>query len=104
MNRWKVAFFTALVALVLSNGYWFYQLIDVSISYSYLMDSYDDQSAKVDKLGGLIVAGSAEYSKADILHLLRQSDPSALIVEETDTIGIDRLTFTFENDRLVDVQ
>ena len=104
MNRWKIAFFSAVAALVLSTGYFLFWLVDAGISYSYLTDSYNEQVTKVEKLGDLVVQGSVDYTRADILHLLRQSDPDGFIVEEGDRIHYSGITFTFTDDRLTDVQ
>ena len=104
MNRWKVAFFLSVTALVLSSGFWMYVLFDASVSYSYLHNSYDEQTRKVETLGNLIVAGSADYTKADIVHLLRQADPDGFIVEEEGRVIYAGLRFTFVEDRLTDVR
>ena len=104
MNNWKIAFFLAVFALVLSSGYWLFRLFDAGISYSYLHDSYNEQTRKVETLGNLIVLGSADYSKADIVHLLRQADPDGFIVEEEGRVIYAGLNFTFVDDRLTDVQ
>jgi hypothetical protein len=104
LNRWKIAFFFAVPTLVLCTGYLLFRLVDAGISYSYLHDSHDEQAAKFEKLGELIVQGSRDYSKADILHLLRQSDPDGFIVEEDDRIHYAGITFSFIDDRLTDIQ
>ncbi len=104
MNRWKIAFFTTAAALVVSLGCLVYWFVDSATSYSYLTDSFNEQTAKVEILGELIVLGSAEYSKADILHLLRQSNPDGFIVEDGDRILYSGITFSFVDDRLIDVQ
>ena len=104
MNKWKVAFFATLAIAILSNGYLFYLLFDSAISYHYLNDSYNHETRRFNTLGRLIVAGSADYSKADFLHLLRQSNKDAFIVEEDDQIFIDAVQFGFENDRLANVE
>lgn len=104
MNKWKIAFFVAILVAVASNGYWFMRVVDSAISYSYLNDSYEDEASRFDALGKLVVLGSTEYSQADILHLLRQTDVEAFIVEEIDKIAFEGIEFVFVDDRLVEVR
>ena len=104
MNRWKVAFFVAILVLVLSNIFWVFSVLDQSISYTYLQDSYNEKSRSVSNLGNLIVQGSDQYSKEDLLHLLRQSKPDAFIVDEGDTIIFEQIKFEFSDGKLVEVQ
>lgn len=86
MNQWKEALFIVLILSLASSGYLFYHLMDSGISYGYLHDHYDAQSLQLNALGEFLVAGSDEYTRADILHLLRQPNKDAFIVEEDDAI------------------
>ncbi len=104
MNRWKTAFLVALIVAVASNVYWFVQLVDEAVSYSYLNDSFRDETNRFTALGELVVAGSSEYTQADILHLLRQADPDAFIVEERNRIHFKGIDFVFEEGSLVAVR
>ncbi len=104
MNKWKVAFFVVLAFALAGNAFLLYHTIDMGVSYTYLQDSHAEQIRRFDVLGELVVAGSDEYTKADILHLLRQVDRSAFIVEEESSIHYREVTFVFENDKLSAVQ
>ena len=104
MNKWKVAFFVVLILGLASSGYLFYGLVDSGISYNYLRDDYDAQSRQLNALGSLIVAGSDEYTKSDILHLLRQAKKDAFIVEEDDAIYFEGVKFTFDDGKLTKVE
>ena len=104
MNRWKIAFFSTVALLVISNAYWAFTIVDSAISYSYLYDSYDEQVRKIDSLGDLIIEGTPRHTKADIIHLLRQADADGFIVEEEDTVLYKNLSFIFVENQLVDVQ
>jgi hypothetical protein len=104
MNPWETALFVTLVGLILSNIFWAYFLFDQSISYTDLLDSYEEKSRTVSALGSLIVKGSDQYSKQDLLHVLRQSKPEAFIVDEGDTIVFEQIRFTFSDGTLVKVQ
>ena len=104
MNKWKVAFFVVLIFGLASNGYLFYHLVDSGISYSYLHDDYGAQTKQLNALGELVVAGAEEYTKADILHLLRQAKKDAFIVEEEDAIYFDGIKFVFVEDKLTKIE
>ena len=97
MNKWKVAFFACLGLLVSSTLYLGTLVIDSGISYTYQQVSLDDQVKANETLGKLIVAGAKEYTQKDLLHLLRQSDPEAFIVEEENKIIMGNVYFIFEN-------
>jgi hypothetical protein len=100
-NKWKTSFFIALFALVVSNVFWLYFVVDQAISYGYLSDEYQHKTASVKGLGELIVKGSQDYEQKDILYLLRQANPDSFIVEEGSEIHTDFGTFVFENSKLV---
>lgn len=104
MNKWKVAFFVVLALMLVSNGYLLAQLIDSWVGYSYCVDSYNDEARRFDALGKLVVAGSGDYTQADILHLLRQTKPDAFIVEEGSMIHFEGISFEFTDDRLETVE
>jgi len=104
MNRWKIAFFSVLGLLVLSNAFWGYVFVDSAASYTYLESSYDDQRRAVAELGELIVKGTRNYTKADVLHLLRQAKSDAFIVDEADSLDFEGITFRFAADRLIEVR
>ena len=104
MNRWKIAFFVAIVAGIASNVYWFMQFVDSAISYSYLGDSYDAQARRYKALGELVVAGSTQYSQADILHLLRQAYPDGFIVEEENKIFFKGIEFALVDNKLAEIR
>lgn len=104
MNKWKVAFFVVLFLGLTSNAFLFYALVDSGISYSYLLDSHTSESRRFDALGKLVVAGSDDYTQADVLHLLRQSKEDAFIVEEGNMIHFEGVKFVFESGRLTNIE
>lgn len=104
MNRWKVAFFTCLVFLILSNLLFVYSIIDQGVSYTYLEVSFDEQLHANEVLGNLIVRGGGNYSQKDFLHLLRQAYPNEFIVEKDNRISMGPNSFEFKYDRLVKVR
>ncbi|WP_300433159.1 Imm58 family immunity protein [uncultured Thalassolituus sp.] len=100
MNQWKLSFFVTLTLLIFSNLFWLYSTIDAGVTYTYQQVSLDELSEANSFLGELVVKGGKEYSRKDILHLLRQSYPNAFIVEEGNKIVVNNVTFTFESDKL----
>ena len=104
MKKWKVAFFVVLVLGLASNGILLYGLIGSAVSYSYLYDSYDAESRRFSALGDLVVAGADGYTQEDVLHLLRQANKDAFIVEEGNVLHYEGVSFVFEGDKLTQVQ
>jgi len=104
MNRWKWTALSAFALLILTNILWLfiwvYSAIDAGVTYTYQQESLDRKTQAVDLLGGLIVKGSREYSKKDMLYMLRQAHKDAFIVDEGNTIHIDGVQFIFENGKL----
>ncbi|WP_406608711.1 Imm58 family immunity protein [Agarivorans sp. JK6] len=103
MNKWKLAFLVVVPLLVISNICFIYMTVDTAISYTYLQDSFKHHEQSESTLGKLVVAGSKDYSKKDILHLLRQAKPDAFVVDDVNSISFEGNTFIFENDRLVEI-
>ena len=104
MNKWKLAFFIVVPILFVGNIIFAYAMFDTAVSLSYLSDSYNYQNKSKEQLSNLIVLGSKDYSQADILHLLRQSNPIAFIVEDGDKVSMGETVFIFENNRLTSVK
>lgn len=102
-SRWKSAFWVCLILLVLSNIFWYYQLTDARVSYSYLSVTSQDRGKIIESLGKLIVKGANKYSEQDVLYLLRQANPKALIVQEANKITYEQIEFNFKDDKLVEV-
>lgn len=104
MNKWKAAFFVVLILGLATNGFLLYGFVGSAVSYSYLQDSYGHETTRFDALADLVIAGADEYSQADILHLLRQANPDAFIVEEGNVIHYEGVKFVFDGDRLTAVE
>jgi len=104
MNKWKIAFLVSLPITFLSLVFSLFLLLDNGTAYTYLEVSYNDQVRANEILGNLIVKGGQEFTQKDFLHLLRQEYPDAFIVEEGNTIKIDRNVFEFQNNKLVKAQ
>ncbi|MGB0204287.1 MAG: Imm58 family immunity protein [Neptuniibacter sp.] len=104
LKTWKFAFIITLLLLVGSNLFWFMVVIDQAVTDKYQSMNIYHQEQVIREMGQLIVSGSKDYNKKDILHLLRQANKEAFITEEENTIIYENVYFTFENDKLVKVQ
>ena len=100
MKKWKWSFFVALALLIATNILWLYTAIDAGVTYTYQQASLDDKEKAVEMLGMLVVKGRQQYTKKDILHILRQSNKDAFIVEEENLIDVEGVKFIFVNGRL----
>ncbi len=103
MNKWKIAFIIAIVLLIGTNLFWLYNTVDDAITIDYHQVEMGYQKKTIDALGSLIVQGSKQYNPKDILHLIRQADPKAFIVEEGNSIKYEGAEFKFEGDTLISV-
>jgi hypothetical protein len=104
MNQWKVAFFISSALLLATNAFWLYSAIDAGVTYTYQQVSLEEKSKAVEKLGALVVKGGQQYTKKDLLHILRQLNRDAFIVEEEDLIDVEGVKFIFVNGKLAEVQ
>ncbi|OAJ93142.1 hypothetical protein [Vibrio bivalvicida] len=103
MYTWKTAFFTCLVLMMGSTLYLGFALIDAGISYTYQQESLKTAIKSNEVLSRVVLASSKAYTQEDLLHLLREIDPNAFIVQEKDQLIIGDITFKFENNVLVEV-
>jgi len=103
MKKWKTLFFSSLVLLLVTNLFWFYETLDTGVSQTYQQDSIEKQEKVIGILSDLIIQGAKDYSKKDILFLLRQKYPDGFIVEEENKVIYREIYFEFENDSLVSI-
>ena len=104
MNKWKLSFFIALAALLVTNVSWLYTVVDSGVTYTYQQVSLDEKAKAIKILGGLIVKGGQKYTKKDILHILRQANKEAFIVEEENLIDAEGVKFIFKDGMLSEVK
>jgi hypothetical protein len=101
---WKRYFFITLILLIVANAFWIYKSIDFGVTYTYQQVTLDDKIRNIKLLGSLVVEGAKNYSKKDLLHILRKINPSAFIVEEENRINCEGVQFFFKNNVLVEVK
>jgi len=104
MNIWKTSFFITLLILIVTNLFWLYVVIDNGVTYTYQQTSLNEKDKAIDMLGSLIVKGGQRYTKKEILHLLRQANQDAFIVDEKNTIDVDGVQFIFNHGKLSNIQ
>jgi len=104
VKNWKTAFFVCLVALVISNGYLSFQLLDEGITNTYKSETMEKQDEALRLLGEIIVEEGKTYTQKDILFLLRQKYEDGFIVEDSNSVSYQGIKFLFENDSLVSIQ
>jgi hypothetical protein len=104
MNKWKVSFFVALGLLVATNIWWLYSAMDAGVTYTYQQVTLDEKSKAVEMLGTLVVKGGQQYTKKDVLHILRQMNKDAFIVEDESQIDVEGIKFIFKNGKLSEVK
>ena len=104
MSKWKVSCLTAVALLIATNCFWVYSALDAGITHTYERVSFDEKSKAVDMLGALVVKGGQQYTKKDVLHVLRQLNKNAFIVEEENKIDVEGVQFIFLNGKLSEVK
>ena len=104
MKVWKILFFVGLSLLVISNLFWIYIAIDAGISQTYQKETLEEKQKAVIVLGDLIVKYGQNYSKKDILHILRQYRSEALIVDSGEYIDFDGIKFYFADEKLIKIE
>ena len=100
MKTWKLSFFITLLALLVTNAIWLYTAIDAGVTYTYKQVSLDDKTKAVELFGGLIVKGGQQYTKKDIIYIIRLANKDAFIVEEESLINVEGVKFIFSNGKL----
>ena len=101
-NRWRIAFFLALGVTLPLSGCLAYLLMDQAVSHTYMKDGYDGTVRDLDALA--TVFPKDRYKKRDLVSILRQHYPGALIVETACSVQLDGLRFDFdESHRMIGI-
>ena len=103
MNKWKIAFLLSMIILIASSLYLSYQFLDTGISNAYISDTVGKQDEVIKILGEILVEQGKEFSKKDVLFLLRNKYPEGFIVEDSSSIIYHGIEFTFEKDSLISI-
>lgn len=95
MQKWKWLFFSFLGLFVVTNLFWVFTVVDMSVTQGYKQVSLDAKTKAITMLGTLIVQESRRYSKKDMLHILRRTYKDAFIVDEGNVIDVEGVRFVF---------
>jgi hypothetical protein len=101
--NWKRAFHVALVLLAASNLGWMYVVVDHGVTDMYAQAVSQETAADLALMKRL-VPRAAPLTRAEVLTLLRQTNPDAFIVDHGTQVTIGGLRFRFEQERLVRVE
>lgn len=102
---WKLGFFLAIAAFLVSNLYWGYRLIDDGITVTHLTDSVTSQRASLEALGLLVPSIIRDVSKKEFLRIAQQLYPDSRDVFEKDSnVVVEGVAFSFSNGKLSSVK
>lgn len=105
MTRTKGALVLLVVALIASNAWWGYRVLDAGVSLTYLGVSLDDnREALAQTLALLPVVAKAGVSRAEVVAAAGGADPSAQAFEKDGFLWVGKIGLKFnEQGRLVEV-
>ena len=96
--RWRAAFGLLAVTSLLAMGTLVYAVVDQGVTLTYHEDSFRQTEQSLAILRELTPALRRGDTRADVLSLLRQAHPDALISATDSTVGIEDLVFRFGAD------
>jgi predicted metal-dependent TIM-barrel fold hydrolase len=102
MMSWKHAFFAAVALVIASNLAWLYVMVDHGVTDTYTEVSRQEMAADLSMMKRLL-PDAARLTRQDIVALLRETDPDALIVDDSAGVSVGGLRFEFERGRLARV-
>ncbi|MCQ8181749.1 hypothetical protein NP603_11565 [Methylomonas sp. SURF-1] len=103
MNRTTATITLLTIALVVSNAWWAYRLLDFGISYTYQGVSFEEhQQALAQALAIIKVLGNCDASREQIVQAVQQAWSSSQPFEKDGWLRVGRLGLRFTEDgRLV---
>lgn len=100
--NWKRACYTAVALLVASNLLWAYYVVDSGVTATYQAVSYQEALRDLGVMKRLLPEASP-LTRADLLALLRRTNPDAFIVDDSTGVHMSGLLFEFDGNTLVRV-
>ena len=94
---WKRTALSLLALLVLVIVVGFYLVLDQGVTITYMQVGYRDTKSDLELLTRVVPELHRGSSKPDVLAILRELEPDALIVERGDTLGVQGLEFQFDS-------
>lgn len=101
MNKWKIAFWTCLVLLVMVLSCSVYTVIDQAVAIGYEKVSHTETENDLDDLIKLI--NETDLSKKEVSETLKTHSLAEFMNFNSDTISMMRISLIFENDRLTEI-
>jgi hypothetical protein len=95
-RRWRVAFIVAVILCFATGAAAVYGILDQAVTMDGLEVGYKDTRDAAEVLARLGPTVAPRATRSDVLALLRQQHPSALIVATDSTVAIGQLTFRFD--------
>jgi hypothetical protein len=102
MMNWKRAFVAAVALVIASNLAWLYVEVDHGVTDTHTEVTRQEMAADLRMMKRLL-PNAARLTQRDIVTLLRDTDPDALIVEDSARVSVRGLRFEFEAGRLTRV-
>ena len=101
-NKWKSIFWICFVILILTNLFWFYQVIDQRVTITYVKEGYSETENDLETLVKII--NSTDLTKQEIKTELENHGLNEFMDFKTDTVGLERVQLIFKNDKLKKVE
>ena len=101
MNKWKIAFWVCLTALLLLTAFSVYSIIDQAVTLTYQKDGYTDTENDLDNL--IEIINRTDLTKIQIQNELKDHRLYEYMDFKNDTISLDRVTLIFQGDKLFKV-
>jgi len=95
-RRWRTAFIVAVILCFATGAAAVYGILDQAVTMDGLEVGYKDTREAAEVLARLRPTVAPRATRADVLTLLRQQHPTALIVATESTVAIGQLTFRFD--------
>ena len=101
MNKWKIAFWTCFVALIIVIISVLYTIIDQGTSLTYIREGYSDTENDLDNL--MTIINETDLTKGQIKKSLKGHKLFEHMDLKSDTISLDRVNLIFNDNRLVKI-
>ncbi len=102
MNKWKIAFWICLFALVITGLFGLYGIIDQGVTLTYMKEGYTDTENDLATL--IDVINKTNLTKSEIEETIKDHRLYEFMDFNSDTVALERVELYFKNDTLNKVQ
>lgn len=99
MNKWKIAFWSLLVVLIITVCFSFYMVLDQGVTITHQREGYIKTENDLDQIIQFI--NETDLTKKEIIQSLQDHRWAEYMNFDSDTIELERTSLIFENDSLV---